>query len=71
MNCAELASKYLDNFTKVDAAAKLCAVWPSQASFKNTPHLHTPFALQVPWDDLQYLFGEIIYGGHIVEQWDR
>lgn len=27
--------------------------------------------LQVPWEDLQYLFGEIIYGGHIVEGWDR
>lgn len=28
-------------------------------------------ALQVPWDDLRYLFGEILYGGHIVEDWDR
>ncbi len=26
---------------------------------------------RVPWDDLRYLFGEIIYGGHIVEDWDR
>lgn len=26
---------------------------------------------QVPWDDLKYIFGEIMYGGHIVDDWDR
>lgn len=26
---------------------------------------------RVPWDDLKFLFGEIMYGGHIVEDWDR
>ena len=26
---------------------------------------------KVPWEDLQYIFGEIMYGGHIVEDWDR
>jgi len=25
----------------------------------------------VPWDDLRYIFGEIMYGGHIVNGWDR
>uniref|UniRef100_A0A8D2LWB2 AAA+ ATPase domain-containing protein n=1 Tax=Varanus komodoensis TaxID=61221 RepID=A0A8D2LWB2_VARKO len=26
---------------------------------------------QIPWEDLQYLFGEIMYGGHITDDWDR
>ncbi|XP_049439851.1 dynein axonemal heavy chain 11 [Epinephelus fuscoguttatus] len=26
---------------------------------------------QVPWEDLCYLFGEIMYGGHITDGWDR
>ncbi len=26
---------------------------------------------QVPWDDLKYIFGEIMYGGHITDYWDR
>jgi dynein heavy chain len=26
---------------------------------------------KVPWDDLKYLIGEIMYGGHIVNDWDR
>lgn len=26
---------------------------------------------KIPWDDLKYIFGEIMYGGHIVNNWDR
>ena len=29
------------------------------------------FPSQVPWTDLRYLFGEIMYGGHITDDWDR
>ena len=25
----------------------------------------------VPWQDLQYIFGEVMYGGHITDAWDR
>ncbi len=26
---------------------------------------------KVPWTDLRYIFGEIMYGGHITDNWDR
>jgi len=26
---------------------------------------------EVPWPDIRYIFGEIMYGGHITDQWDR
>lgn len=25
----------------------------------------------IPWEDIKYIFGEIMYGGHITDQWDR
>merc|ERR1719408_1210461 len=28
-------------------------------------------AVKIPWDDLRYIFGDIMYGGHIVDDWDR
>eukprot|EP00163_Fabomonas_tropica_P016273 TRINITY_DN2925_c0_g1_i1.p1 TRINITY_DN2925_c0_g1~~TRINITY_DN2925_c0_g1_i1.p1 ORF type:complete len:4072 (-),score=1488.94 TRINITY_DN2925_c0_g1_i1:296-12511(-) len=25
----------------------------------------------VPWEDMRYMFGQIMYGGHITDRWDR
>lgn len=33
--------------------------------------MHNNLNSQVPWEDLRYLFGEIMYGGHITDDWDR
>jgi dynein heavy chain len=34
-------------------------------------YLEGSTAVKMPWDDLRYIFGEIMYGGHIVDDWDR
>ena len=26
---------------------------------------------ETPWADVRYLFGEVMYGGHITDPWDR
>eukprot|EP00928_Gymnodinium_smaydae_P090374 TRINITY_DN7418_c1_g1_i1.p1 TRINITY_DN7418_c1_g1~~TRINITY_DN7418_c1_g1_i1.p1 ORF type:complete len:1913 (-),score=434.08 TRINITY_DN7418_c1_g1_i1:413-5788(-) len=33
----------------------------------NSEHL----GIDVPWPDLRYIFGDIMYGGHITDFWDR
>jgi len=34
-------------------------------------YLETSTSTKIPWEDLRYIFGEIMYGGHIVDDWDR
>jgi len=34
-------------------------------------YLETNPGMKIPWDDLRYIVGEIMYGGHIVDDWDR
>merc|ERR1719387_913248 len=34
-------------------------------------YLEGSSAVKIPREDLRYIFGEIMYGGHIVDDWDR
>jgi len=34
-------------------------------------YLEGSTSVKIPWDDLRYIFGDIMYGGHIVDDWDR
>merc|ERR1719197_908476 len=34
-------------------------------------YLEGSSSVKIPWDDLRYIFGAIMYGGHIVDDWDR
>ena len=37
----------------------------------NVLHNYLDANKHVPWADLRYIFGEIMYGGHITDAWDR
>ena len=34
-------------------------------------HNYLDASATIPWEDLRYIFGEIMYGGHITDVWDR
>jgi len=34
-------------------------------------YLEGSTSVKIPWEDLRYIFGDIMYGGHIVDDWDR
>jgi len=34
-------------------------------------YLEGSTSVKLPWEDLRYIFGDIMYGGHIVDNWDR
>ena len=36
-----------------------------------TNYLENAASSKIPWEDLRYLFDEITYGGHIVNDFDR
>ena len=59
--CGQCAANYLD--ANIRVRDSICC------DEQNSAMLTT--RLQVPWEDLRYMMGEIMYGGHIVEDWDR
>ena len=67
--CIQCACGYLENNVKVPMKPCHQHRIPSHINL-HTQHSHV-CRFQVPWEDMRYLFGEIIYGGHIVEDWDR
>jgi hypothetical protein len=46
---------------------KWCLWWALLNNYMET----TAASGKIPWDDLRYIFGEIMYGGHIVDNVDR
>lgn len=41
------------------------------SSFCLANYMETNAGGKIPWEDLKYIFGEIMYGGHIVNDFDR
>ena len=67
---------YLEANAKVDRLAMQCTntafvIVTITTSSKQCPYsTDNVHLLQVPWTDLRYLFGQIMYGGHITDDWD-
>lgn len=34
-------------------------------------HMYCSTAKEIPWDALQYIIGEINYGGRVTDSWDQ
>ena len=44
---------------------------PHSSPFLPQNYMDNASGGRIPWEDLRYLFGQIIYGGHVVNDFDR
>merc|ERR1712226_1041594 len=61
--------KALDNFNQ--ETLEMCSRENEFKSILQSLYNFLEANSKVPWDDLRYLFGDIMYGGHITDDWDR
>lgn len=47
------------------------AVTNNNSKNKSSNHFKDSLTKSIPWVDLRYLFGEIMYGGHVTDFFDR
>ena len=63
--------RYKQNFPKSIITIRVSFIQGDLTISVNVLFNYLEACSQVPWENLRYLFGEIMYGGHITDDWDR